>query len=418
MTDHELRDLMHERVADLTVPDLSGDAWARASRIRRRRTTGVVAGAVASVAVVAVALAGVPGLDRSSAPAPGPATQRPSPNASTAPTTPHSPRTPGHPAPSSGAQATDPDGRFEGWPVYWGPTAAQEDTLPPVPTPLPAVIDLSAAAPDLADRPITSALAAYALLDDAGGARLLLLAPDGSLRTVDTSRVAPYDDGAGEDISVANQYVLSPTGEYLAFPQPSGRVLVLTLATGEWRTIDTGRGQVVTMQWMGTTDLWFPPTTQGGQGALYSVVDGTRVGSAGVTAPLSPFDPGAGPYGRWRMGPGGTAQAWTGVTGLPVVADERTPSQVLLVQGDAPLRDALLVLGDSTSPIDRERPEECCSVEFWLGEHTVVYESASDPRRLIAWQVGTHGVGVVSTIEGYDADRTTLVSSYARIWDR
>ena len=65
MTDHELQDLMRERVADLSAPDLSGAAWERASRIRRRRAAGVVVGAVASLAVVAVALAGVPGQHRS-----------------------------------------------------------------------------------------------------------------------------------------------------------------------------------------------------------------------------------------------------------------------------------------------------------------------------------------------------------------
>ena len=325
------------------------------------------------------------------------------------------------PAPSGAdtepAPGARPDGRYRGWPVYWGPPVPQEETLPRVDSPFPETVDLSAPAPDVADEPIAAALAAYALLDEGGGTRLLLLAPDGSLRSVDTSRVAPYDDGAGDDISVAHDSLLSPTGEYLAFPQAAGQVRVLTLATGEWRTVDTGGGQVVTLQWMGDTDIWLPPTTQGGQGPMYSVLDGTRVGSTGEAAPRSPFGAGAGPYGRWRMGPLGVAQSWGRVAGLPLPRDEVSPSQVLLVQGYSSADDALLELGTTASD-DPQRPEHCCGVVFWLDSQTVVYGSPVQPGRLIAWRVGTHDLGRVTSVEGYDPEREIVVSSYARIWDR
>ncbi|NYD40623.1 hypothetical protein [Nocardioides panaciterrulae] len=409
MTDHELRDLLAERVSDVAVPDLSGRAWERAGRIRRRRATGVVVGAVASVAVVAAALAGVPGVNRSDGPGPGPATHQP------APTGPSGPGDPGRTAPWPGSGATRPDGRYRGLPVYRGPLVSQEATLPGVDSPFPATVDLSAPAPDLADQPIREALAAYVLTDAGGGRRLLLLAPDGSLRSVDTAAVAAYDDGSGQDVSVAHESLLSPTGEYLAFPQAAGEVRVLTLATGEWRTVHTGSDRTATLHWMGDTDLWLPPTTQGGPGPMYSVLDGTRSGATNLQAPAGPFGAGAAPYGRWRMGPGGTAQSWAGVTGLPGPAGEATPAQVLLVQGDPPAPDALLVLGASAA---QPRPARCCDVDFWLDDRTVVYESGAAPRRLVAWRVGTHALGVVTRIVGYDPSRVSLVSSYARVWDR
>ena len=40
------------------------------------------------------------------------------------------------------------------------------------------------------------------------------------------------------------------------------------------------------------------------------------------------------------------------------------------------------------------------------------------PRRLVAWRVGTHALGVVTRIVGYDPSLVSLVSSYARVWDR
>lgn len=411
MTDHELRDLLHERVADVTMPDLSGAAWERARRIRRRRTSGAVAGAVAAVAVVAVVVAGGSGTDRSTGP--GPASRLPSPTGPTAASS-----APVRPGPLPGAEDTEPDGHFRGFRVYWGPLVSQEETLARIASPFPETIDLSASAPGLDASPISEALAAYALLGRDGGTRLLLLAPDGSLRTVDTSRVAPYDDGSGDDISVGHESLLSPTGEYLAFPQ-AGHVLVLTLANGEWRTVDTGQAPTTTLHWLGSTDLWLPPTSQGGRGLMYSVLDGRRSGVTNMTAPSDPLGPGSGPQYRWRMGPGGWAQGWTGVSGLPVPGDEVTPSQVLRVDGDSPGRDALLVLGSSSQEPARDvRPDHCCGVAFWLDGGTVVYESQAQPRRLVAWQVGTHALGWVAAIEGVDPDREVLVSSYARVWDR
>lgn len=425
MTDHELHELLHAHVADVGetgTPDLTRAAWDRAGRIRRRRTTGAVAGAAAAVAVVALGVVGVGGQD-----GPGPA--RPPASGSTGPAD-----GTGSPGPSPddarsldrlpGAGDTRPDGRVEGRSVYWGPLPSQEAALPQVTSPLPATIDLSAPAPDLAEQPIHAALAAYALVDQHDDARLLVLAPDGSLRSVDTSRVARFEGGSGYDISIANDTMLSPTGEYLGFPQQSS-VLVLTLATGEWRTVHTDAPAAV-LHWLGDSDLWLPTSTQGGAGPMYSARTGQRSGFANMSAPSDPLGPDSGPVYRWRMGPGGWAQSWIRVAGLPLAEDEVPPSQVLRVSGDGDGRESLLVYG--SSPDDR-RPDYCCGAAFWLTDDTVVYESrppsgasgqasSQGQRRLVAWKVGTHALGVVATVTGYDGQREDLVSSYARIWDR
>ena len=196
----------------------------------------------------------------------------------------------------------------------------------------------------MADRPIRSALAAYAVGDDAGGMRLLLLARDGTLRSVDTSRVAPLDDGAGDDVSVGRDTLLSPTGEYLAFPQARG-VLVLTLATGRWRTIDTGDRVTTTVQWSDDTELWLPRTSQGGLGAALLRARRDALRAAAPVAPAGPFAGGGGPYGRWRLGPGGLAQAWARVAGLPGPRRRGRARAGGAGAGRTAARDALLVLG-------------------------------------------------------------------------
>ncbi|WP_121257826.1 hypothetical protein [Nocardioides ferulae] len=411
MTDRELHQLLHERVADVDWAggrEVTASAWERAGRIRRRRASGVAAGAAAAVAAVAVALAGVPGLDRSappSGPAPGPS----------------SPQTPGDgadsPAPDAvapgrlpGADRTAPNARFRGWPVFHGPLPSEEEALPRVASPFPQVVDLSGPAPALGEQPIRAALAAYALVDGEGGRRLLLLAPDGSLRSVDVSQVPPFDDGSGSDVSVAHEAVLSPTGLHLAFPQPES-VLVLTLATGEWRTVDTGDAPTVGLRWLGEHDLWLPPSSQGGAGPLYDVRTGRRVGALRQEGPEGPFGAGAS-YGRWRSSAGGTAQSWTGVPDLPLPPGQSGLAEVLLVEGWEPDDGALLVLGSSGSG-EGARPGRCCGVRFWLDEQTVVYQSDQAPHRLVAWRVGSRALGLVATIEGVDTEREELVSSYA-----
>ena len=51
MTDHDLRTLLAEHVADENGPDLAPGAWAAGRRRSRRRTTAVIASGCAAVPV-------------------------------------------------------------------------------------------------------------------------------------------------------------------------------------------------------------------------------------------------------------------------------------------------------------------------------------------------------------------------------
>jgi hypothetical protein len=404
MTDHDLRELLHDRAQDLTVPvpDLSVAAWNRARRIKRRRARLAVA-TFAIVGVLAGAALWSPTDDRGADPVrPAPT---PVPTGSPEPSPP-----PVEPYPGGGAR---PDASYRGWPAFWGPRPEQEGMLPPIDSPLPTRIDLSAPASPLSDDPIRSALAAYVITDGDGRQRVLLLAQDGSLRSVDVTRLQPLLAEGGQDVSIARESLLSPGGQYLAFPQ-DGRVEVLTVATGAWRTIDVGDAPTAWLEWLGDEDLFLQPDRLGGQGPTYNVVTGMRNGGNGVAVPVGPLDPAIHvPVGRYRMGPLGTAQTWTAITGLRLPGDSARSARVLVVDAFESDSSALLTLGESAR--SAPRPDDCCSVQFWLDAEHIVYESPTDPRRLVAWRVGTHELAVVTTITGVPSQR--LVSSYVRVWN-
>lgn len=398
MTDYDLRDLLSDRVQHVTMPDVADVAWERARGIRHRRAVTAVA-AVTVVVVLAGSALWSRNDDRSSVPV------APSPTPTTGPPTTAAP-TPTRSYKDSGIR---PDASYRGWPVYWGAQPGQEATLPRLDSPLPAEIDLAAPAERLEDAPISSALAAYTVTDTTDRQRLLLLAEDGSLRSVDVSRVRPLLVAGGQDVSVARETLLSPTGRFLAFPQ-EGSIEVLTLGTGEWRRIDTGSAPTAWLRWLGDSDLFLPPDRLGGQGPTYGV-DGRRSGSSGMVVPPGPFDSANGvPTGRYRQGPANTAQTWT--ARVPVAHDTSRRSLVLVVAGFQRDDDALLVLGGSAqSP----RPDGCCSVTFWLDNERLVYESPTDPRRLVAWRLGTHELDIVATLTGIEPGQH-VVSSYVRVW--
>lgn len=404
MTEHDLRQLMHDRVQDLTtsVPDLPGAAWDRARRIKRRRARMTVA-TVTFVGVLAGAAFWSPTDNRSADPvAPVPA---PTPTASSEPSPPPV-------APYPGGDAS-PDTSYRGWPVFWGPLPEQEGELPRIDSPLPPSIDLSATATPLSDAPIRSALAAFAVTDSDGRPRVLLLAQDGSLRSVDVARLQPLLVDGGQDVSVARETLLSPGGQYLAFPQ-DGRVEVLTVATSEWRTIEVGDAPTAWLGWLGDEDLFLSPGRLGGQGPTYNAVTGRVTGSNHLVASVGPFDPAIHvPVGRYRMGPLGTAQTWSSITGLRLPGDSVRPTRVLVVDAFGGDNSALLTLTESAR--STPRADDCCSAQFWLDTERIVYESPTDPRRLVAWRVGTHELAVVTTITGVPDQE--VVSSYVRIWD-
>ncbi|KRF14539.1 hypothetical protein [Nocardioides sp. Soil796] len=401
MTERRLKDLLHESVDGLPPVPLADAAWTDAVRRRRRSRIAGTAAAVAAVAVIAgsVSLLGGPDDDGSAPPATQPSNTRSS-----------DPRLPN--STDAASTGTEPDGRHGDWRVYWGPADKQEARLPRVDSPLPRQVDLSADATDLADDPIDTALAAYAVMDGSGLRTVLLLAPDGSLRRVDVSRVQPLVDDSGNVIA-AGTNMLSPKGDHLQFPQ-NDSVLMLTLATGEWRTIEVGEAVTEHATWVGD-DLHLPSTV-GGAGPLYGV-DGQRTGASRRGLPTAPPGDDVTPYGLARSGPKGVAQSWSGADGLPVADHEVTPSEVMVVQGFDESDSALLVFGSKAfANLGGERNKECCPVKFWLDDDWVVYEAQDGSPRLIAWQVGTHDFRRVSELTGLKPDQEYAVSSYSRIW--
>lgn len=197
MTDQDLRDLLQERVSDVTTTDLSATAWRTAARLRRRRRIGVVAGVTAGTLAVAGVTAVVDGTG------PGgdgdPATSSPTPD--------------------------EPDATVGGAPVWWSPDPAEESALPEAEDrgPLPEIIDLDPGAPSVQEAPVERAVAAFGVYDARGPERVVLLTPDG-FRTLE------LPDGSEPDPAM-----LAPDGTSLHASSPAGGSSTYSFADGRWR---------------------------------------------------------------------------------------------------------------------------------------------------------------------------------------
>lgn len=411
MTHDDLHDLLHAQVDDLTLtgrPDLADRAWLAGRAARRRRVLAVVGGAaVASVAVVGtVTVLGY----RSSGPVPtGP------PASSTAAPTPSSS---GGSTPLPDPTSRRRDTSYEGAAVFFAPTVAQEAVLPEMTVgrpPLPAEIDLAVDATPVESDPVRSVVAAYAVLDDTGVQRVLLLVGDGTYRTLDTSRLAPLADGGGNAVLVTGGSMLSPTGRWLMFPQ-DGHLEVYDLATGEWRRVDTGDDDTRHATWANDTQVYLQPTPDGGNGPVYDVETRSSSGRADLPSGQGVDLGEATRYGRWRTGPEGIAQSWSSGTGLGPGGQGDVPRgalpdpEVLVVERGTRPATLLAFVGEEP------RWKQCCPVVGWADSDTVLYESQGADPRIIAWDVGTHRFEDVARIVGVRAGEQYFVGSYARYW--
>lgn len=395
MTD-SLRDLLRDSVADTEMPDLTGAAWHASRRARRRRAGGAVAG----VAAVSLLVGGTVW-----------ATDRAHGSRSVAPV--HRPTaTPDRPTtPYRGGKAAD--ATVAGAQVWWSPTPAQEAGLPALPSIVPPHIDLAAQAPSLAEQPISQAVAAFALVGDVGLDRLLLVAPDASLRTVDVTRLARVHQANGYPILPETQSMLSPTGQYLMFPQDHS-VEVLTLRTGRWRSVDTGSLATADATWESDDAFFLPQHGSGTRGPAYDV----HARPAGVWTLGGLIDTdGLGPvewYGRLRQGPADVGQSAFLSSRVPGRPGDVTNGQGLLVQEEVhgPGRDVLVF----SDPAGGSRMKAGAPFVGWLDADTAVYESMGSTSRVVGWRVGSHDFGLLSTITGLDAGRFSYVSSWARLW--
>jgi hypothetical protein len=305
----------------------------------------------------------------------------------------------------------EPDGSFRGTSVWWSPRLRQEPTLPAYAgSPLPATIDVTDVG--RAVSPLASArgraLAAFAVLGDAPDRvpSVGVVGVDGRVRLVDTGQVQPMTDPEGNSRVDVGSSMLSPSGTYLMFPQQRS-VLVLTLATGKWRTIHTGAHDTWDATWTSNTAFVLKdPARPQALGPRYDV-SGDRVAAARDWS--SVFQGAA--YGLARRGPDGSlAQAYVAGEDVPQPpALHLSPAQSDWI-GVASAPDAILVVGQEPG-----RQKQCCPVASWLDADTLMYESrSSGDTRLLAWKVRTGGFSQVATIVGLPPG-TSLVSSYSRL---
>lgn len=396
MTHDDLHDLLHAQVDDLTLTggpdlaDLADRAWRAGRAVRRRRTLAVVGGAAAATVAVlgAVTLLGDGAASR----------PLPPPVSSSTPT-------PVRPAPELLPDPTNmrPDTSYDGAPVFLAPTVAQEAGLAQMTIsrpPLPAEIDLAADAAPVETDPVRSAVAAFAVLDDTGLERVLLVVADGTYRTLDTARLEPLEDGGGNAELVTGASMLSPTGRWLMFPQDD-HLELHDLATGTWSRLPTGDAETRFATWANDTQVYLAPTADGGIGPVVDVQTRSSGGRSELFSGDSVDLGDATRYGRYRIGPRGIAQSWDLV---PEIGAE-----VLVVDGGA--EPALLAFAD-----DAPRWKQCCPVVGWADADTVLYESRGEDPRIVAWSLGTHRFETVSRIVGVTAGEQVFVGSYARWW--
>lgn len=393
MTDQQLRDLLHERVADVAMPDVTADVWRTGRRARRREQVAVLGAVVAVSAAVATGVTVVGDRGGSVGPAPAPGT--PSPTAASSMEV--DPGDVWDPAPS-----TRPDTTYQGVPVWWSPDERQELTLPPVASQLPAVINLATRV-----KAIDYAVAAFAVDE---GQEVLLTGPSGGQVSVDISFLDDVTKPNGYAYRPVHEAMLSPTGRYLVFPQ-DGSVQVYKVADGTWREIPTGDRTTRFVAWV-NDDSFILPDAPGEIGDALDV-RGRHAGRLELAPPDPGFDVGqAQPYGRTRTGPIGRAQTWGMGADLPVRhAGEYAAQPDFLSVDDEGSPQALAFMWTTGDGDDGGRFKNCCPVASWLDDRTIVYESRQTSPVLVAWTVGTNRFRLVSRIEGsYD------LASFTRLW--
>ncbi len=204
MTQERLRELLRERVADVTMPDYSSRAWQAARVVRRRRRLGAAAGVVAATVGISGAIAAIdstPGARRETPVAPVP-------------------------------QVTEPDAAYQGVPVWWSPDQFEEHELALVESPLPAEIELRKRWNGWRDDPMDRAFAVFQQ-----GRSMTLIGPDDALRYVPTTQLDKVTKPNG--YSYFPPPTLTEDGTRVVFAQPDDRVAIYYLGERTWTYDET-----------------------------------------------------------------------------------------------------------------------------------------------------------------------------------
>ena len=385
MTQQQLRDLMRERVADETMPDLSARAWRAGQRLRRRRRMAAVGGVVATTAVVSGVVALVdssPRPDRPNPVAPSSGTQTPSLSAS----------------PSA---STAPDGFLGALPVYYAPTLAEEARLPLMVEgrpPLPEVLDVRGARSTAADAPMDRAVAAVRAGRQAERS-VVLVSPEGEYAVVDTSQLSRAGDVNANMHDPESSKMLAPDGRHLAFPQ-GDHLMLFEVATRSWSRHDmpASADPFEFVFWLDEQSV-----------LVFGADNAARVDVAsGVVTPDErprwPAPPGLGARASYSSfpvvaGDGSAAQSWFSGRRVTGAAVPTGAPEVLVVQADQTVVAAFV--DSAPAGPGGERFLGCCPAATWVAPGVPAYLSVGDTMRLIAWRAGTDRFEVVSEVVGW-----------------
>ena len=238
-----------------------------------------------------------------------------------------------------------------------------------------------------------------------------MLSPDGRLLSVDTTPVQTMTDPEGNQRIRVGPSLLSRSGEYLLFPQDHS-LLIYTLRTGQWRTVQTGDTPTWYATWIGNTRISLADPAHPLRPVPEYSIDGTDEGSGNVTGmgligvPLASSQI----YGRMRSGRNGNAQAFSAGAPIPEPRGAATqPGGSDWIAAASGTRRILLI------PSEAGRQKQCCQVDGWIAPNTVMYDSSSSTgTRLLAWDVGTGRFWQVSRLTGVTLGEETLTASYAQ----
>jgi hypothetical protein len=370
MTTERLRELLEERVADVSPVDASDVAWVRAQRVRRKRQVGIVAAGAAAVLAIAGTVAVLDDRKTTVSEPAGRPTSTPS---AAAPTPPE-------PTATEQGPRAERAGTHHGAPLWWTPVAARDGELPPLEVPeLPAELSMASESP-VATPP--------ARIDAVFGTekQLYRLLSGSRLVSVDLSEhLGPVADEGGNVRSPLARDSLSPDGSKVFFVQQDG-VEVWDLATNGWQHVPTDVTSAEQARWTPGGELWLP-----GQPARWP--------------DPWPYDH---QYTDVVLGDGVAAESdWMSEALTEAEASPGVPGRIgnphLVVAGPVDDPQVLAMNADGRSVL-------CCPVVGWVGDDIVLFESHADRWRILAWRVGTLELYRVSQV--VDIPRHGVYASY------